>query len=292
MKIRAKENINLLNLVMESFPELSISKAKKMIIYGCISYRGAIIKSPEMIISKGDEIEYSKYSGGKHIAREKTDVPVLYEDEFLIAVLKPSGVHVDARSNEKMKSLYALTKSYVRRKWGIRQNLFIVHLPDTEEGGVCIFAKNKKSQEVLKKNLINFKFEYHALVLGEPKHKNDKLNLWLKYGSKDRIFLEKPNTEGAIISSTQYVTQDSFETYTHLLINPITNYQSQIRFHLSHIGNPIIGDKRFGIRQISENWLKLYCTSITFQHPASGKHIKIETSLPNTFMKVNLPLVH
>lgn len=291
MKIRANDNITLLKLIMESFPELSISKAKKMIIYGSISYRGAIIKSPEMILAKGEEIIYSKYSGGKHIAREKTDVPILFEDEYVIAVIKPSGVHVDAKPNERTKSLYALTKSYVRRKWGIRQNLFIVHYPDTEEGGVCLFAKNKKSQEVLKKNLSSFRFEYHCLVTSAPKHKNDKINLWLKYGSKNRIFLEKPNTEGAVLSSTQYVTLESFEAYTHLLVHPITYYPSQIRFHFSNIGNPIVGDNHFGVRQKSENWLKLYCTSIQLQHPATGKHLKVETSLPNTFMKVNLPIL-
>lgn len=151
MKITAKDNISLLNLVLESFPEVSISKAKKMIIYGCISYRNAIVKSPELIIRKGEEIDYSKYSGGRHIAREKTDVPILFEDEDIIAVLKASGVHVDAKPNEKIKSLYALTKSYVRRKWGIRQNLFIVETPEDDEAGICLFAKSKQAQLILKK---------------------------------------------------------------------------------------------------------------------------------------------
>ena len=64
----------------------------------------------------------------------------------------------------------------------------------------------------------------------------------------------------------------------------------QIRFILSHIGNTIVGDSRFGVRQVSANWLKLYLTKIELQHPATGKRLKIETSLPNTFMKVNLPI--
>lgn len=292
MRISAKDNISLLNLVLETFSDISVSKAKKIIIYGCISYRGAIIKSPELIIGKGEEIEYTKYSGGKHIAREKTDVPILFEDEHLVAVIKPAGVSVDARPNEKIKSLYALTKSYVRRKWGIKQNLFIVHYPQTDEAGVCLFAKTKKVQEILKKTFPNTKREYHALIVSKPKHKNDKLNLWLKNGSKNRIFLEKPQTEGATLCSIQYSTIENFDNYTHILITPQTYFPLQIRFILSHIGNPIVGDTRFGLRQVSYNWLKLYCTSIQLQHPITGKKFKIETSLPNTFMKVNLPLFH
>lgn len=290
MKITAKDNISLLNLVLESFPEVSISKAKKMIIYGCISYRNAIVKSPELIIRKGEEIDYSKYSGGRHIAREKTDVPILFEDEDIIAVLKSSGVHVDAKPNEKIKSLYALTKSYVRRKWGIRQNLFIVETPEDDEAGICLFAKSKQAQLILKKTFPLAIKEYHALIAGKPKHKNDKLNIWLKEGSKNRIFVEKPNEEGAHLCIVQYVTIDTFEQYSHLMVTPHTYFPSQIRFILSSIGNPVIGDHRFGARQISENWLKLYCTSIQIQHPITGKRIKIETSLPLTFNKVNLPI--
>lgn len=290
MKISAKDNISLLNLVLETFPEISISKAKKIIIYGSISYKGAIIKSPELIIAKGEEVEYTKYSGGRHIAREKTDVPILFEDEHLIAVLKPVGISVEARPNEKVKSLYALTKSYVRRKWGIKQNLFIVHYPQTDQAGVCLFAKTKKAQEIMKKTFPNTIREYHALVVSKPKHKNDKINLWLKKGSKERIFLEKPQTEGATQCSIQYTTIENFDTYTHILITPLTYFPLQIRFILSHIGNPIVGDTHFGLRQMSYNLLKLYCTSIQLQHPITGKKIKIETSLPNTFMTVNLPL--
>ncbi|MFA6199882.1 MAG: pseudouridine synthase [Bacteroidales bacterium] len=290
MKITAKDNVSLLNLILENFPEVSISKAKKMIIYGCISYRGAIVKSPELIIRKGEEIEYSKYSGGRHIAREKTDVPILFEDEDIIAVLKASGVHVDARPNEKTKSLFALTKSYVRRKWGIRQNLFIVHEPETDEGGVCLFAKSRQAYNILKNTFPKTKKEYHAIVAGKPRHKNDKLNLWLKAGSKNRIFLEKQDVEGSSLCVVKYETIEVFEKYTHLLVTPETDFPFQIRFMLSNIGNPIIGDHRFGIRQISENWLKLYCTSLQLQHPITGKRIKIETSLPLTFTKINLPI--
>ncbi len=290
MKITAKENISLLDLVLETFPEVSVSKAKKMIIYGSISYKEAVIKSPEYMVGKGETVEYTKYSGGSHVAKEKTHVPILYEDEYLIAVIKPSGVNVDAKPNEKTKSLFSLTKNYVKRKWGVKQNLYIVHELQGDEAGICIFAKTKKSQETLKKTFPLSKREYNAIVAGKPKHKNDKLNLWLKKGSKNRIFVEKPQTLGAELCSIKYSTLENFETYTHILINPETYFPLQIRFILSHYGNPLVGDTHFGVKQVSTNWLKLYCTKIELQHPALGKKIKIETSLPNTFMKVNLPI--
>lgn len=292
MKITAKDNISLLNLVLETFPEVSISKAKKMIIYGCISYRGAVIKSPELIVSKGEEIEYTKYSGGRHIRREKTDVPVLYEDEDIIAVLKASGISVDSKPNEKVKSLYALTKSYVRRKWGIRQNLFVVETPEEDEAGICLFAKSKQAHLTLKRTFPQAKKEFHVLIAGKPKHKNDKLNIWLKAGTKNRIFVEEPNREGAQLCVVQYSTIENVEDYTHILITPHSYFEHQIRFILSRIGNPVIGDRRFGPRQVSDNYLKLYCSSLQIQHPITGKRIRIETSLPITFNKVNLPIFH
>ena len=68
MKITAKEDCNLLKLLGTTFPETSVTKLKKMIMYGCISYKGATIKSLEMLIRKGESIEYPKYSGGKGVS--------------------------------------------------------------------------------------------------------------------------------------------------------------------------------------------------------------------------------
>ena len=88
MRITAKEDISLLKLLLNEFGQTSISKAKKMIMYGCVRYKDAIVKSPEFILKKGESIVYEKYSGGKYIKKERSYFPVLYEDEFFIVVNK------------------------------------------------------------------------------------------------------------------------------------------------------------------------------------------------------------
>src|SRR5574344_219885 len=145
MTLTAKDDISLLNLVKENFPKSSTSKVKKLIIYGCITKKGAIIKSPEMIIRKGEKVEYSKYVGSPRLAREKTFIPVLMDDMDFVAVLKASGHRVDALPNEKEKSIFALTKSYLRRKWGKNTDIFIIENMLQGEAGICLFAKSKRA---------------------------------------------------------------------------------------------------------------------------------------------------
>lgn len=292
MKIIAQENTNLQQLILSSFPSMSISKAKKVILYGSVSYRGAIIKSPELILNKGEEIEYTKYSGGKHISKERTYVPVLFEDENIIAVLKNANIEVDSKGNDREKSLFALTKNYVRRKWGSRQNLYIVNNMSKDEGGILLFAKNKPSQEFLKNNLNKAIREYHIIASGKLKHKNDTLNFWLSKNNRGKISVEKPHVEGALFCKIEYKTISSNDHYAHILVNPKECSSEQIRFVFSHIGNSVVGDRLFGLRQQSANWLKIYCTSITLKHPSTKKNITIKTSLPLTFENVNLPLYY
>lgn len=290
MRIRAKEDISLLELIMETFPETSLTKAKKMIIYGSISYRNAIVKSTELIIPKGDEIVYTKYRGGKRVVREKTDVPVLFEDRDIIFVLKSPGINLDSKPNERHKSLFSLTKSYVRRKWHSRQDLFIVHEMSQEEGGVCMFAKSIEARNYLRENIENIRLEADILIGGKPRHKNDRISIWVDAGPRNRFEVVDGELDGSILSSIKYTTIHNYDTFTHIRAEIEPNSSYKTRFHLSHVGNPIIGDNLYGERQASPNWLKLYITAIELIHPITRKKIKIETALPNSFTKVNLPI--
>ena len=74
MKIEVKQDTILLNFVRNYFNDISVTKAKKMILYNCFSMQGASLKSPEYILHKGDIIEYRKYYGGEHIIREKRNI--------------------------------------------------------------------------------------------------------------------------------------------------------------------------------------------------------------------------
>ena len=90
MRITAKEDISLLKLLLNEFGQTSISKAKKMIMYGCVSYKDAVVKSPEFILKKGESVVYEKYSGGKYIKKERCYG--VYKRQFYVGEIDSSKI--------------------------------------------------------------------------------------------------------------------------------------------------------------------------------------------------------
>ena len=74
MKITATHETSLLDLLQEAFPDSSTNKLKKVIRCGCIRYKNAVVKHPELLLQKGDSVEYTKYEA-KRSFRERTMAP-------------------------------------------------------------------------------------------------------------------------------------------------------------------------------------------------------------------------
>jgi Pseudouridylate synthases, 23S RNA-specific len=285
MTITANDNISLLKLVEETFPQISTSKAKKLILYGCITKKGAVIKSPEIIICKGEKVEYSKYVGSPRLAREKTFIPVLMDDIDFVAVLKASGHRIDALPNEKEKSIFALTKSYLRRKWGKNTDIFIVENMLQGEAGICLFAKNKRAQVQMRSDISKSTKEYHAIVEGKPKFARQKVNMWISKDENNYLHSHKSEQEGAIKYFFSYETVAQMDSYTHIIIKSSDISSLYICFMLNQIGNPIVGDRRFGNHDTISEKMYLYLTKQTFLEPQNSKRITVETVLPQSFDK-------
>ncbi len=179
MKITAKQDTNLLALLRDYFAESSTAKVRKMIMYGCVSYRGAVVKSQEMILKKGDWVEYTKYTGGAKASKQKTDLPIIYEDRELIVVNKSGGVRFSSNVSYKGKTVCSMTKSYLRRKFKGSQPLFPVHPVDDQESGLCLLARTKPSAEKLERQWETIEKTYLCIV-ENPLSKNTlKVNNYL-----------------------------------------------------------------------------------------------------------------
>jgi 23S rRNA pseudouridine1911/1915/1917 synthase len=292
MKIQIKNDSSLLNFVLDYFEQVSVTKAKKMILYNCFSLRGASIKSFEFILHKGDVIDYQRYSGGRHIAKEKRDISVLYEDEDVIIVNKPFAAIVSSK-NKKQDTIFSLTKSYLRRKYRSYNDLFLVFAPQIDESGLCLFARNKDSYKQLMKDYENITLGIDAIVCRELKHKNDKIKSILSL-LDGRLNMEKVETDKTKTVFLQYKTIESIEKdneiFYHIHITQTTNIAYQSRFLLKQINNHVVGDLRFDNKQQSRNILKFFFSSIAFLHPITRKNIKIDSILPKNFNVFNAPI--
>lgn len=291
MKIQVKETATLLEFVLTYFPQVSVTKAKKMILYNCFSIAGASIKSFEYILHKGDTIDYQKYAGGRHIAKEKRDAAILYEDMDVVISNKAAGVAVYNPKDKKNEDLLSEIRRYVHKK-DRKAIVNVIFAPDIYESGLCLFAKNKYAFDVLSKELQTMKFELNALVSRPLKHKNDKIKFYYRE-NKGRLDISRQPQDGFQETVLQYKTIEDYsqgeENFYHISITQEGYTPFLTRALLKYMGNPVVGDLRFD-KQLSKNILKLCYSSISFQRTDNGRKVKIDCKIPNQFTAFNFPV--
>jgi 23S rRNA pseudouridine1911/1915/1917 synthase len=203
MKIDVKTNQSLLELLCETFPESTKTHLKKVIKYGFVSRGETILKNPETPVKKGETLNYKKYSGTEaKKKKEKLPFQIVFEDEYLIAVLKPAGILTVGTTTEIKKSMYKMVLDYVSKNPVGRastslsnraspksKNIFVVHRLDREVSGILLFAKSEHAKRILIENWNDNEKLYWALVEGKPKHANDSIKSYVVEGPKQKMMV-------------------------------------------------------------------------------------------------------
>ena len=195
---------------------------------------------------------------------------ILYEDKDLIAVSKPSKL-LTIKDNKGSKNLYSEVYDYLHKK---KEKVFIVHRLDKDTSGIVLFAKYVKAKELMQKEWDNVKRKYLALVEGVIS-KNGEIETYLYEDKNHYVYVTKDKGKYA---KTLYEVKENYKDKTELIITLVTGRKNQIRAHLSYIGHPIIGDKKYKSK-ISANRLMLHAYFLEFIHPITNKKITIKDDI-------------
>lgn len=206
--------------------------------------------------------------------KEKLDI--LYEDKFLIAVSKKSGLLTIANDKEKEKTLYHEVHDYLWKK-NKNNKVFIIHRLDKDTSGIVLFAKNEKIKKIMQENWENVQRYYYALVHGKLENKRGTLINYLKETSTFKVYISKDKTGEKAI--TKYNVVNTFNNISLLEINILTGKKNQIRVALSDIKYPILGDKKYGKKDGMRS-LCLHAYKMIFIHPITKKEIVLISKLP------------
>lgn len=200
--------------------------------------------------------------------------PILYEDSNIIAIDKPSGILTISTFKEKEKTVYHLVSTYLKTK-NKNQKVFIIHRLDKDTSGVLLLAKSKKVQEFYQNNWnqVALKREYIALVSGHLKKDTDTIIDYLKIDKNGQVKSQKDGK----IAITNYQKIKEYKNSTLVKINIQTGRKHQIRLALKKIGNPIVGDKKYGITKNKEMCLKASLLKIL---TIDNKELTIKTIQP------------
>lgn len=208
--------------------------------------------------------------------KEKLDI--IYEDKYLIAVNKKSGLLTISNKKESYNTLYHKVSDYVKKQHKSNK-IFIVHRLDQDTSGIILFAKDYKTKELLQNTWDKVKREYIALVEGKPKENKKTLKSYLKETKTLHTYSTNDSKNGKL-AITEYEVLKSNNQYSLLLINILTGRKNQIRVQLSDIGNPIVGDKKYGSKKNPIRRLCLHAQKLEFIHPITKKLMLLETKIP------------
>ena len=198
---------------------------------------------------------------------EKQELEIIYEDDVLIAVNKPSEF-LSVPGKEIKDSVY----SRIKEKYPEATGPLIVHRLDMSTSGILLLTKTKEANKVLQSQFINrtIKKRYVALLDGILSEECGKIKLPLRVDLDDRPKQLVDFTYGKPAETDwKIINKENGKTRVHFY--PITGRTHQLRVHAAHkngLNSPIIGDDLYGKK---ENRLHLHAEFIEFLHPSTNK---------------------
>ena len=207
----------------------------------------------------------------------KTPLDILYIDEDVLVVNKPSGLlSVPGKELKHRDSLELRVKAQYA-------NSLLVHRLDMDTSGVIIFALNKSSQRSL-----NLQFEqrvvkkiYEARVFGNINKNNGSIDLPLIVDWPNRP-LQKVDIKEGKDALTHWHVLKRERNATRVRLMPETGRTHQLRVHMMSIGHAILGDRFYG-NAIEINLakdLQLHAKKLVVNHPKSGKSLELISKVP------------
>ena len=207
-------------------------------------------------------------------------IKVLYQDNHLIAVLKPINVPTQKDSSNDI-DMVSLVKDYLKKKYNKPGNVYLglLHRLDRPVSGGLLFAKTSKAAERMTKEIKNHNVRktYYAVVEGKVDKKGTFIDKLLKDEKTNFVRVSDKGKEAKL----EYELICYKNNYSLVKINLITGRSHQIRVQFSSRGYPLYGDQRYNKKD--KNQIALFSSSIEFTHPVTKEHLTISYNLPNRF---------
>jgi RluA family pseudouridine synthase len=213
-------------------------------------------------------------------------ITILHEDRDILVVEKPCGLLTMGTDRDKTKTVHTILNEYVRKgDPRSRNRIYIVHRLDRETSGILIFAKSESAKIFLQGHWEETDKRYLTVVHGSLTPKAGTISSYLAENSAFAVY-STPDPEKGKLSRTEYRVLKETKRFSLLEIHLLTGRKHQIRVHLSEMGHPVVGDRKYGKGNDSHGTLALHAVSISFTHPVSGKRLTFETSIPDSFTRL------
>jgi tRNA pseudouridine32 synthase/23S rRNA pseudouridine746 synthase len=222
----------------------------------------------------------NNFSCGTGILPVTQMLPIIYEDKWLIAVKKPSGLlSVPGRYRENQDSVFSRLRNLLPDSW----DLTAVHRLDWETSGILLLSRDKETSSLLRQQFEKKQVHkvYEALLSGTVKIDTGTIDLPL-WGDPENRPYQQVNWECGKPSVTRFQVMAREGNCDRIEFLPLTGRTHQLRVHAADVrglGIPILGDRLYGCRAAA-NRLHLHARELSFEHPQLGETLYLKAETP------------
>ena len=287
-KIVVNENIDRLDKYLSNNTEHSRSLLTKLINKGFVLVNGKKEKASYKV-KENDEIEIlDGFKEEVDIIPVKMDLDIVYEDDDVMVINKPSGLVVHPGSGNKSNTLVNGLLEYTNNLSDINgeERPGIVHRLDKDTSGLMLVAKSNKAHQILTEDFSNHnvKREYYALVKGVFPHNTAIIDAPIGRDeiNRKKMCVTAKNSKNAV---THLTVLKRYKDYTLVKLVLETGRTHQIRVHMAYIGYPVVNDPLYNTKKATEFGQFLHSKTITFIHPITKEELHFEIDLPQEFQE-------
>lgn len=270
---------------LEGFSRTAI---QKLIIEGRVGVNAKPIK-PHHCLRAGDEVSIElPVKQESSLSAENIVLDIVYEDEDVIVINKPSGMVVHPGAGNTTGTLVNALLSHTKELSSInKERPGIVHRLDKETSGLLVVAKNNPTHLALAKQFRkhSIKRRYIALVQGQVTFKEGVIDAPIgrhPFQKKKMAVSFDSRTKEA---QTNYRVLKRFPAFSLVELFPKTGRTHQLRVHLAYLEHPILGDSKYGNKDDFPR-LALHAKDLGFFHPRKKEFVEFTSEVPLEIRRV------
>lgn len=219
-------------------------------------------------------------------------LPILYEDNHLLVVNKPSGIVTMGVADDR-PSVLEMAKQYIKKKCQKPGNVYlgVVSRLDGPVSGVLLFARTSKAAARLNEQFRERDVEkkYWGVVAGRIPQSADQWTDWIAADERRRRMHVVPAaTSGAREARLSFRRLDDLPRGTWVEIRLETGRKHQIRLQFAEHGYPVLGDRKYGSDEHFAGGIALHARQLEFRHPISGVTMTAVAPTPPAWRKLGI----
>lgn len=296
----AQNGLRLDKALADLLPELSRERLKALIVEGQVTASGRPL-NPSMKVTAGQHFAVTL---PQPVAAEAVaqDIPltIVYEDADLVVIDKPAGLVVHPAAGNLDGTLVNALLHHCRGQLsgiGGVARPGIVHRIDKDTSGLLVVAKSDRAHEGLAQQFKAHSIDrlYAAIVYGVPQPSFGTVDTWISRSNADRKKMAVHREGRGKRAVTHYRMVERLRGAALVECRLETGRTHQVRVHMAHLGNPLIGDPVYGrdrkgfktiLETLSFKRQALHAKRLGFIHPVTGQKLSFDSALPTDMQEL------